>query len=160
MRVAGGAAGVRTLRVRVSDVRPPPCATCAHSDRLACATCAKHHAQYVQTVTGLRAHVCARLPASVRNVCAPPCATCAHGYRLTCATGAQRPPRCARGMRARSSDPRQDLRAAGANVVRDGPAAACRFDWAVKMRIRPPELETSICDVKYHVSLVGNIVMF
>ncbi|KZV43606.1 hypothetical protein F511_16498 [Dorcoceras hygrometricum] len=25
------------------------------------------------------------------------------------------------------------------------------------MRIRPPELETSICDVKYHVSLVGNI---
>ncbi|KZV25659.1 hypothetical protein F511_17802 [Dorcoceras hygrometricum] len=27
------------------------------------------------------------------------------------------------------------------------------FDWAVKMRIRPPELETSICDVKYHVSL-------
>ncbi|KZV41328.1 hypothetical protein F511_19495 [Dorcoceras hygrometricum] len=26
-------------------------------------------------------------------------------------------------------------------------------DWAVKMRIRPPELETSICDVKYHVSL-------
>ncbi|KZV52676.1 hypothetical protein F511_21056 [Dorcoceras hygrometricum] len=30
-------------------------------------------------------------------------------------------------------------------------------DWTVKMRIRPPELETSICDVKYHVSLVGNI---
>ncbi|KZV35292.1 hypothetical protein F511_41746 [Dorcoceras hygrometricum] len=28
------------------------------------------------------------------------------------------------------------------------------------MRIRPPELETSICDVKYHVSLVGKIVMF
>ncbi|KZV46748.1 hypothetical protein F511_30186 [Dorcoceras hygrometricum] len=28
-------------------------------------------------------------------------------------------------------------------------------DWAVKMRIRPPELETSICDVKYHVSLKG-----
>ncbi|KZV24464.1 hypothetical protein F511_19095 [Dorcoceras hygrometricum] len=28
------------------------------------------------------------------------------------------------------------------------------------MRIRPPELETSICDAKYHVSLVGNIVMF
>ncbi|KZV17059.1 hypothetical protein F511_21169 [Dorcoceras hygrometricum] len=26
-------------------------------------------------------------------------------------------------------------------------------DWAVKMRIRLPELETSICDVKYHVSL-------
>ncbi|KZV47887.1 hypothetical protein F511_05610 [Dorcoceras hygrometricum] len=26
-------------------------------------------------------------------------------------------------------------------------------DWAVKMRIRPPELETSICDAKYHVSL-------
>ena len=33
-------------------------------------------------------------------------------------------------------------------------------DWAVKMRIRPPEFETSICDAKYHVSLVGNIVMF
>ncbi|KZV46602.1 hypothetical protein F511_39000 [Dorcoceras hygrometricum] len=27
------------------------------------------------------------------------------------------------------------------------------FDWAVKMRIRPPELETSICDAKYHVSM-------
>ncbi|KZV33706.1 proline dehydrogenase 2, mitochondrial [Dorcoceras hygrometricum] len=27
-------------------------------------------------------------------------------------------------------------------------------DWAVKMRIRPPELETSICDAKYHVSLL------
>ncbi|KZV26568.1 hypothetical protein F511_34439 [Dorcoceras hygrometricum] len=26
-------------------------------------------------------------------------------------------------------------------------------DWAVKMRIRPPEFETSICDEKYHVSL-------
>ncbi|KZV22396.1 G-type lectin S-receptor-like serine/threonine-protein kinase [Dorcoceras hygrometricum] len=32
--------------------------------------------------------------------------------------------------------------------------------WAIKMRIRPPEFETSICDVKYHVSLVGNIVIF
>ncbi|KZV18839.1 hypothetical protein F511_30315 [Dorcoceras hygrometricum] len=31
-----------------------------------------------------------------------------------------------------------------------------RVDWAVKMRIRPPELETSICDVKYHVSLGPN----
>ncbi|KZV41558.1 triacylglycerol lipase [Dorcoceras hygrometricum] len=30
------------------------------------------------------------------------------------------------------------------------------IDWAVKMRIRPPELETSICDVKYHVSLGSN----
>ncbi|KZV49185.1 alcohol dehydrogenase-like 5 [Dorcoceras hygrometricum] len=29
-------------------------------------------------------------------------------------------------------------------------------DWAVKMRIRPPELETSICDAKYHVSLDFN----
>ncbi|KZV39417.1 histone-lysine N-methyltransferase ASHH3-like [Dorcoceras hygrometricum] len=28
-----------------------------------------------------------------------------------------------------------------------------KVDWAVKMRIRPSELETSICDVKYHVSL-------
>ncbi|KZV49164.1 acyl-CoA dehydrogenase-related protein [Dorcoceras hygrometricum] len=28
-------------------------------------------------------------------------------------------------------------------------------DWAVKMRIRPPEFETSICDAKYHVSLVA-----
>ncbi|KZV17121.1 ATP binding protein isoform 1 [Dorcoceras hygrometricum] len=27
-------------------------------------------------------------------------------------------------------------------------------DWAVKMRIRPPEFETSICDAKYHVSLM------
>ncbi|KZV37987.1 hypothetical protein F511_09807 [Dorcoceras hygrometricum] len=26
-------------------------------------------------------------------------------------------------------------------------------DWAVKMRIRPPEFETSIFDAKYHVSL-------
>ncbi|KZV32639.1 hypothetical protein F511_14763 [Dorcoceras hygrometricum] len=26
-------------------------------------------------------------------------------------------------------------------------------DWTVKMRIRPPEFETSICDAKYHVSL-------
>ncbi|KZV54704.1 hypothetical protein F511_05085 [Dorcoceras hygrometricum] len=29
-----------------------------------------------------------------------------------------------------------------------------------RMRIRPPELETSIYDAKYHVSFVGNIVMF
>ncbi|KZV19642.1 hypothetical protein F511_43061 [Dorcoceras hygrometricum] len=29
-------------------------------------------------------------------------------------------------------------------------------DWAVKMRIRPPEFETSICDAKYHVSLIEN----
>ncbi|KZV29163.1 golgin subfamily B member 1 [Dorcoceras hygrometricum] len=28
------------------------------------------------------------------------------------------------------------------------------------MRIRPPEFETSNCDVKYHVSLVENVVMF
>ncbi|KZV23461.1 hypothetical protein F511_41873 [Dorcoceras hygrometricum] len=27
-------------------------------------------------------------------------------------------------------------------------------DWAVKMRTRPPELEISICHVKYHVSLL------
>ncbi|KZT76416.1 hypothetical protein F511_46553 [Dorcoceras hygrometricum] len=32
-------------------------------------------------------------------------------------------------------------------------------DWAVKMRIRPPEFETSICDAKYHVSLVGVLSM-
>ncbi|KZV15849.1 hypothetical protein F511_26879 [Dorcoceras hygrometricum] len=32
-----------------------------------------------------------------------------------------------------------------------GPAPV---DWAVKMRIRPPELETSICDAKYRVSLL------
>ncbi|KZV36055.1 acetyl-coenzyme A carboxylase carboxyl transferase subunit alpha, chloroplastic [Dorcoceras hygrometricum] len=32
------------------------------------------------------------------------------------------------------------------------------LDWAVKMRIRPPEFETSICDVKYHVSLSDLIV--
>ncbi|KZV50205.1 hypothetical protein F511_20341 [Dorcoceras hygrometricum] len=30
-------------------------------------------------------------------------------------------------------------------------------DWAVKMRIRPPELETSICDAKYHVSLAAGL---
>ncbi|KZV35895.1 hypothetical protein F511_19987 [Dorcoceras hygrometricum] len=34
----------------------------------------------------------------------------------------------------------------------EGPSST-RVDWAVKMRIRPPELETSICDAKYHVSL-------
>ncbi|KZV39474.1 hypothetical protein F511_17003 [Dorcoceras hygrometricum] len=28
-------------------------------------------------------------------------------------------------------------------------------DWAVKIRIRPPEFETSICDAKYHVSLLA-----
>ncbi|KZV49417.1 bromodomain and extraterminal domain protein 9 [Dorcoceras hygrometricum] len=28
------------------------------------------------------------------------------------------------------------------------------LDWAVKMRIRPPEFDTSICDAKYHVSLL------
>ncbi|KZV31983.1 aldose 1-epimerase [Dorcoceras hygrometricum] len=28
-----------------------------------------------------------------------------------------------------------------------------QVDWAAKMRIRPPEFETRICDVKYHVSL-------
>ncbi|KZV41916.1 hypothetical protein F511_11338 [Dorcoceras hygrometricum] len=32
-------------------------------------------------------------------------------------------------------------------------------DWAVKMRIRQPELETSICDVKYHVSLSTGCVL-
>ncbi|KZV34279.1 hypothetical protein F511_35426 [Dorcoceras hygrometricum] len=31
-------------------------------------------------------------------------------------------------------------------------------DWAVKMRIRPPELETSIYDVKYHVSLALSVI--
>ncbi|KZV38608.1 hypothetical protein F511_04979 [Dorcoceras hygrometricum] len=30
-------------------------------------------------------------------------------------------------------------------------------DWAVKMRIRPPEIETSICDAKYRVSLSQEI---
>ncbi|KZV40617.1 hypothetical protein F511_34881 [Dorcoceras hygrometricum] len=39
------------------------------------------------------------------------------------------------------------------------PAYHTPVDWAVKMRIRPPELDTSICDAKYHVSLVGNIGM-
>ncbi|KZV33271.1 hypothetical protein F511_41512 [Dorcoceras hygrometricum] len=34
-----------------------------------------------------------------------------------------------------------------------------KVDWAVKMRIRPPELETSICDVKYHVSLSTGCVL-
>ncbi|KZV19924.1 putative histone-lysine N-methyltransferase ATXR3 [Dorcoceras hygrometricum] len=33
------------------------------------------------------------------------------------------------------------------------------LDWAVKMRIRPPELETSICDAKYHVSLSTGCVL-
>ncbi|KZV38104.1 hypothetical protein F511_42321 [Dorcoceras hygrometricum] len=37
------------------------------------------------------------------------------------------------------------------------PSTQCVVDWAVKMRIRPPELETSICDVKYHVLLVGKL---
>ncbi|KZV41770.1 DNA-directed RNA polymerase V subunit 1 [Dorcoceras hygrometricum] len=32
-------------------------------------------------------------------------------------------------------------------------------DWAVKMRIRPPELETSICDAKHHVSLSTRSVL-
>ncbi|KZV50949.1 hypothetical protein F511_19412 [Dorcoceras hygrometricum] len=32
-------------------------------------------------------------------------------------------------------------------------------DWAVKMRIRPPEFETSICDAKYHVSLSTRSVL-
>ncbi|KZV23031.1 mediator of RNA polymerase II transcription subunit 13 [Dorcoceras hygrometricum] len=32
-------------------------------------------------------------------------------------------------------------------------------DWAVKMRIRPPEFETSICDAKYHVSLSTKSVL-
>ncbi|KZV53131.1 hypothetical protein F511_24033 [Dorcoceras hygrometricum] len=31
-------------------------------------------------------------------------------------------------------------------------------DWAVKMEIRPPEFETSICDVKYHVSLALSVI--
>ncbi|KZV25160.1 hypothetical protein F511_22133 [Dorcoceras hygrometricum] len=31
-------------------------------------------------------------------------------------------------------------------------------DWAVKMRIRPPEFETSICDAKYHVSLALSVI--
>ncbi|KZV40719.1 hypothetical protein F511_22920 [Dorcoceras hygrometricum] len=31
-------------------------------------------------------------------------------------------------------------------------------DWAVKGRIRPPDLETSICDVKYHVSLALSVI--
>ncbi|KZV34683.1 hypothetical protein F511_21798 [Dorcoceras hygrometricum] len=33
-------------------------------------------------------------------------------------------------------------------------------DWAVKMRIRPPEFETSICDAKYHVSLASQFDPF
>ncbi|KZV49679.1 hypothetical protein F511_16613 [Dorcoceras hygrometricum] len=35
----------------------------------------------------------------------------------------------------------------------DATANFLLVDWTVKMRTRPPELETSICDVKYHVSL-------
>ncbi|KZV18550.1 hypothetical protein F511_34889 [Dorcoceras hygrometricum] len=31
-------------------------------------------------------------------------------------------------------------------------------DWAVKMRIRPPEFETSICDAKYPVSLALSVI--
>ncbi|KZV31923.1 hypothetical protein F511_34846 [Dorcoceras hygrometricum] len=34
-----------------------------------------------------------------------------------------------------------------------------QVDWAVKMRIRPPEIETSVCDVKYHVSLSTGCVL-
>ncbi|KZV22772.1 Glucan endo-1,3-beta-glucosidase, basic isoform precursor [Dorcoceras hygrometricum] len=30
-------------------------------------------------------------------------------------------------------------------------------DWAVKMRIRPPEIDTSICDAKYRVSLAAGL---
>ncbi|KZV32614.1 UDP-rhamnose:rhamnosyltransferase 1 [Dorcoceras hygrometricum] len=33
------------------------------------------------------------------------------------------------------------------------------LEWAVKMRIRPSELETSICDAKYHVSLSTRCVL-
>ncbi|KZV35255.1 cysteine-rich receptor-like protein kinase 41 [Dorcoceras hygrometricum] len=33
-----------------------------------------------------------------------------------------------------------------------------QVDWAVKMRIRLPELETSICDAKYHVSLALSVI--
>ena len=33
-------------------------------------------------------------------------------------------------------------------------------DWVVKTRIRSSEFEISICDAKYYVLLVGNIVMF
>ncbi|KZV44307.1 expansin 1 family protein [Dorcoceras hygrometricum] len=32
------------------------------------------------------------------------------------------------------------------------------FDWTVKMRIRPPDFKTSICDVKYHVSLALSMI--
>ncbi|KZV35570.1 hypothetical protein F511_28412 [Dorcoceras hygrometricum] len=35
----------------------------------------------------------------------------------------------------------------------DPAGGAPGVDWAVKMRIRPPEIETSICDAKYRVSL-------
>ncbi|KZV13890.1 hypothetical protein F511_44839 [Dorcoceras hygrometricum] len=31
-------------------------------------------------------------------------------------------------------------------------------DWAVKMRIRPPEFKTSICDAKYHISLALSVI--
>ncbi|KZV22918.1 zinc finger protein CONSTANS-LIKE 9-like [Dorcoceras hygrometricum] len=34
-----------------------------------------------------------------------------------------------------------------------------KLDWAVKMRTRPPEIETSICDAKYRVSLSTRSVL-
>ncbi|KZV45458.1 hypothetical protein F511_20631 [Dorcoceras hygrometricum] len=39
------------------------------------------------------------------------------------------------------------------------PSRVIGVDWAVKIRIRPPELETSICDAKYHVSLSTRSVL-
>ncbi|KZV33566.1 pentatricopeptide repeat-containing protein [Dorcoceras hygrometricum] len=49
----------------------------------------------------------------------------------------------------------EPLGSLGLNGAGDDPGelTPTGVDWAVKMRIRPPELETSICDVKYHVSL-------
>ncbi|KZV33749.1 hypothetical protein F511_12319 [Dorcoceras hygrometricum] len=46
------------------------------------------------------------------------------------------------------------------STVKDNNSAdlTAGFDWAVKMRIRPPELDTSICDVMYHVSLALSVI--
>ncbi|KZV23773.1 hypothetical protein F511_27699 [Dorcoceras hygrometricum] len=34
-----------------------------------------------------------------------------------------------------------------------------QVDWAIKMRIKPPEIETSICDAKYRVSLLATGIL-
>ncbi|KZV48139.1 zinc finger CCCH domain-containing protein 1-like [Dorcoceras hygrometricum] len=77
----------------------------------------------------------------------------------SCSSSSQRqPPKWVRDERAfqEESNATSNVKHGGRN--RRESTGEAHVDWAVKMRIRPPELDTSICDVKYHVSLALSVI--